>query len=188
MSWAEGGDDPRGKEVGHIEECHPRRGHRRPPVLCRDLGGVYSAWAAHCGRCPGRWSRAQRTGSRSKYKWRRSSSGRRPILIKTAGPIWKTATGSMPFMCITANPPARETPGARQCAGRAGPRPVLRAASVVQSTVMNPRGQRLGEIKDVVDDSVAGQVAYVVLAFGTYPCGGTSGSRCRGKPSSSPRA
>jgi sporulation protein YlmC with PRC-barrel domain len=50
-----------------------------------------------------------------------------------------------------------------------GPRPVLRAASVVQSTVMNPRGQRLGEIKDVVIDSVAGQVAYVVLAFGDVP-------------------
>jgi sporulation protein YlmC with PRC-barrel domain len=47
-----------------------------------------------------------------------------------------------------------------------GPRPVLRAASVVQSTVMHPRGQRLGEIKDVVIDAVAGRVAYVVLAFG----------------------
>jgi sporulation protein YlmC with PRC-barrel domain len=50
-----------------------------------------------------------------------------------------------------------------------GPRPVLRAASVVQSTVMNPRGQRLGEIKDVVIDAAAGQVAYVVLAFGDLP-------------------
>jgi sporulation protein YlmC with PRC-barrel domain len=50
-----------------------------------------------------------------------------------------------------------------------GPRPVLRAASVVQSTVMNPRGQRLGEIKDVVIDAAAGQVAYVVLAFGDVP-------------------
>jgi sporulation protein YlmC with PRC-barrel domain len=50
-----------------------------------------------------------------------------------------------------------------------GPRPVLRAASVVQGTVMNPRGQRLGEIKDVVIDAAAGQVAYVVLAFGEVP-------------------
>ena len=50
-----------------------------------------------------------------------------------------------------------------------GPRPVLRAASVVQSTVMNPRGQRLGEIKDVVIDAAAGHVVYVVLAFGEGP-------------------
>jgi sporulation protein YlmC with PRC-barrel domain len=50
-----------------------------------------------------------------------------------------------------------------------GPRPVLRAASIVQGTVMNPRGQRLGEIKDVVIDAAAGQVAYVVLAFGDVP-------------------
>jgi hypothetical protein len=34
---------------------------------------------------------------------------------------------------------------------------------------MNPRGQRLGEIKDVVIDAAAGQVAYVVLAFGDVP-------------------
>ena len=50
-----------------------------------------------------------------------------------------------------------------------GPRPVLRAASVLQSTVMNPRGQRLGEIKDIVIDSTAGQVVYVVLAVGDVP-------------------
>jgi sporulation protein YlmC with PRC-barrel domain len=52
-----------------------------------------------------------------------------------------------------------------------GPRPVLRAASVVQGTVMNPRGQRLGAIKDLVIDAIAGQVAYVVLAFGDMPLG-----------------
>jgi hypothetical protein len=33
---------------------------------------------------------------------------------------------------------------------------------------MHPRGQRLGAIKDVVLDA-AGQVAYVVLAFGDVP-------------------
>ena len=50
-----------------------------------------------------------------------------------------------------------------------GPRPVLLATAVVQSTVMHPRGQRLGEIKDVVIDAAAGQVAYVVLAVGEGP-------------------
>jgi sporulation protein YlmC with PRC-barrel domain len=52
-----------------------------------------------------------------------------------------------------------------------GPRPVLMAASVLQSTVMNPRGQRLGQIEDVVIESTAGEVAYVVLAFGGFPQG-----------------
>jgi sporulation protein YlmC with PRC-barrel domain len=49
------------------------------------------------------------------------------------------------------------------------PRLVLRAASVVQGTVMHPRGQRLGAIKDLVTDAAAGQVVYVVLAFGDVP-------------------
>jgi sporulation protein YlmC with PRC-barrel domain len=52
-----------------------------------------------------------------------------------------------------------------------GPRPVLLATSVLQSKVMNARGQRLGEIKDIVIDSTAGQVAYVVLAFRDFPPG-----------------
>jgi sporulation protein YlmC with PRC-barrel domain len=41
----------------------------------------------------------------------------------------------------------------------------LKASYVLQSKVMNPRGQRLGEIKDVVIDATAGQVVYAVLAF-----------------------
>ena len=50
-----------------------------------------------------------------------------------------------------------------------GPRPVLMASYVLQGHVMNPRGQRLGKIKDVVIDAKAGQVAYVVLAFAGFP-------------------
>jgi sporulation protein YlmC with PRC-barrel domain len=50
-----------------------------------------------------------------------------------------------------------------------GPRPVLMATYVLQGHVMNPRGQRLGKIKDVVIDATAGQVAYVVLAFEDFP-------------------
>ena len=34
---------------------------------------------------------------------------------------------------------------------------------------MNPRGQRLGEIEEVVIDATAGEVAYVVLAFKESP-------------------
>jgi sporulation protein YlmC with PRC-barrel domain len=41
----------------------------------------------------------------------------------------------------------------------------LRASYVLQSKVMNTRGQRLGEIKDVVIDATAGHVVYAVLAF-----------------------
>ena len=50
-----------------------------------------------------------------------------------------------------------------------GPRPVLRAKSVVQGQVMNPQGQRLGEIEDVVLDVTTGKVAYAVLAFKRFP-------------------
>jgi sporulation protein YlmC with PRC-barrel domain len=50
-----------------------------------------------------------------------------------------------------------------------GPRPVLLATYVLQGHVRNPRGQRLGKIKDVVIDATAGQVAYVVLAFRDFP-------------------
>jgi sporulation protein YlmC with PRC-barrel domain len=34
---------------------------------------------------------------------------------------------------------------------------------------MHPRGQRLGEIADLVMESTAGRVVYVVLAFGDVP-------------------
>jgi len=47
-----------------------------------------------------------------------------------------------------------------------GPRPVLMAASLLGSQVISPRGQRLGTIEDIVIESTAGQVAYVVLAMG----------------------
>jgi len=50
-----------------------------------------------------------------------------------------------------------------------GPRPLLRARSILQSKVMHPRGQRLGEIEEVVIDATAGAVAYVVLAFKEFP-------------------
>jgi len=41
---------------------------------------------------------------------------------------------------------------------------LLRASHVLKSEVMNPRGQRLGDIEEVVIDTAAGKVAYVVLS------------------------
>lgn len=46
------------------------------------------------------------------------------------------------------------------------PRRLLRSPYVLRSTVMNTRGQRLGEIEEVVFDATSGAVAYAVLAFG----------------------
>ena len=42
----------------------------------------------------------------------------------------------------------------------------LRASWVLPGTIANPRGQRLGDIKDAVVDTAAGKVTYVVLGFG----------------------
>jgi sporulation protein YlmC with PRC-barrel domain len=41
---------------------------------------------------------------------------------------------------------------------------LLKASHVLKSAVMNPRGQRLGDIEEVVIDTAAGKVAYVVLS------------------------
>ena len=46
------------------------------------------------------------------------------------------------------------------------PQRFLRASAVLQGTVANPRGQRLGEIQDIVMDTAAGKVTYVALGFG----------------------
>jgi sporulation protein YlmC with PRC-barrel domain len=46
------------------------------------------------------------------------------------------------------------------------PRRFLKASYVVQSKVINPRGQQLGDIEEVVIEATAGTVAYTVLEFG----------------------
>jgi sporulation protein YlmC with PRC-barrel domain len=46
------------------------------------------------------------------------------------------------------------------------PRRFLKASYVLQSQVINPRGQRLGDIEEVVVDATAGTVTYTVLEFG----------------------
>lgn len=46
------------------------------------------------------------------------------------------------------------------------PHRFLRATYVLQSNIINTDGQRLGDIKEMVIDTDAGKVAYIVLAFG----------------------
>jgi sporulation protein YlmC with PRC-barrel domain len=46
------------------------------------------------------------------------------------------------------------------------PHRFLRATYVLRSTIISTDSQRLGDIKEVVMDTAAGKVAYVVLAFG----------------------
>jgi sporulation protein YlmC with PRC-barrel domain len=46
------------------------------------------------------------------------------------------------------------------------PQRYLRANVVLQGTIANLQGQRLGEMKEMVIDTAAGQVTYVVLGFG----------------------
>jgi sporulation protein YlmC with PRC-barrel domain len=48
------------------------------------------------------------------------------------------------------------------------PHRLLRAGYVLNGTVMNTRGQRLGDIAEVVVDAATGQVAYAVLSVGEF--------------------
>jgi sporulation protein YlmC with PRC-barrel domain len=45
---------------------------------------------------------------------------------------------------------------------------LLRVSHVLKSEVMNPRGQRLGDIEDVVIDTAVGKVAYTVLSVSKW--------------------
>lgn len=47
-------------------------------------------------------------------------------------------------------------------------RRLLRASYVLKSGVMNPQGQWLGNIEEVVIDTAAGKVAYAVLSVGRF--------------------
>ena len=44
----------------------------------------------------------------------------------------------------------------------------VRASSIIGTDVINPKGENLGEVKEVVIDSVNGRVAYAVVAFGGF--------------------
>jgi sporulation protein YlmC with PRC-barrel domain len=48
------------------------------------------------------------------------------------------------------------------------PHRLLRAGYVLKGTVINTRGQRLGDIEEVVVDAATGQVAYAVLSVGEF--------------------
>lgn len=68
--------------------------------------------------------------------------------------------GKPPFLGKHLPPKAADEPGGTV------PQRFLRASYVLRSNVMNTRGQRLGDIKEIVIDATVGKVAYVVLAFG----------------------
>ena len=44
----------------------------------------------------------------------------------------------------------------------------IKASSVIGTDVVNPKGENLGEIKEVVIDPVTGRVAYSVVGFGGF--------------------
>ena len=44
----------------------------------------------------------------------------------------------------------------------------VKASSIIGTSIFNPKGESLGEIKEVVIDPSAGKVAYVVVAFGGF--------------------
>lgn len=44
----------------------------------------------------------------------------------------------------------------------------VKATTIIGSYVFNPKGESLGEIREIVIDPQAGRVAYVVVAFGGF--------------------
>lgn len=51
--------------------------------------------------------------------------------------------------------------------GRGEPR-VLRASSIVNDRVRNPKGEELGKIQELMIDITSGRIAYAVLAYGGF--------------------
>ena len=48
----------------------------------------------------------------------------------------------------------------------------VKASSIIGTNVVNPKGESLGNIEEVVIDLRAGKVAYVVVSFGHFLSGG----------------
>jgi sporulation protein YlmC with PRC-barrel domain len=44
----------------------------------------------------------------------------------------------------------------------------VKASSIIGSKVINPKGENLGDIKEIVIDPRTGRVAYAVVAFGGF--------------------
>jgi len=44
----------------------------------------------------------------------------------------------------------------------------VKASSIIGSSVINPKGESLGDIKEVVIDPRSGRVAYAVVSFGGF--------------------
>lgn len=74
-------------------------------------------------------------------------------------------------MSISSTPPSSQQSGAhvlqRQPGGRSGPGPEVMAADTLQGdSVVNPQGDKLGTIEDIMLDVPGGRIAYAVLSFG----------------------
>ena len=46
--------------------------------------------------------------------------------------------------------------------------PPLKASSIVDTKVLNPENESLGDIREIVIDPATGRVAYAVLSFGSF--------------------
>lgn len=44
----------------------------------------------------------------------------------------------------------------------------VKASSIISAKVINPKGESLGDIKEIVIDPRSGKVAYAVIAFGGF--------------------
>jgi sporulation protein YlmC with PRC-barrel domain len=64
----------------------------------------------------------------------------------------------------------------------AGEKGRLISADKVEGTaVVNPKGENLGHISEIMIDKVSGKVAYAVLKYGSVVGLGVSSLLCRGK-------
>jgi len=46
----------------------------------------------------------------------------------------------------------------------------LEASSIIGTKVINPEGDKLGDIREIIIDGRSGRVAYAVVAFGRFFC------------------
>jgi len=74
-------------------------------------------------------------------------------------------------MSISSTPPSSQQSGTRivqrQPGDRSGPGPEVMAADTLQGdSVVNPQGDKLGTIEDIMLDVPGGRIAYAVLSFG----------------------
>ncbi|HEY7489688.1 MAG TPA: PRC-barrel domain-containing protein [Candidatus Tectomicrobia bacterium] len=160
-------ETPQGKNVGHIEEVvlEAATGHMAYVVLA--FGGVLGLgdklvalpwWALHVSAAA-RPFQLQLTEEQLKNA---------PGFTKDQWPDMEAKHWRDAIQAYYGRSPHEGQalpPETTRAAEEPVPQRFLRASYILQSKAVNPRGQRLGEIKDVVIDATAGRVVYAVLAF-----------------------